>query len=358
MSSFHGTIAPMNKEDLQLSSYDYDLPKEQIASRPVEGRHHSRLLVYNCKTDSVTHHQFNELINFLPSQTTLVLNQSKVFPCRLKGHKDSGGSVEVFFLTVEANDDGNYRALVKANGKKRIGDHYQFANNLKIEIIDNVDGEFLIKPSLSGYDLINYLNANALVPIPPYIRGGESDEQDKKDYQTVFANELGSVAAPTAGLHFSDELLSQIKEAGHDIAKVTLHVGLGTFAPVKVDNLEDHKMHSENYYVDSENFKKITSAKKRIAVGTTSLRTLETIWKNGVENYTPGEMKDTDIFLHPGVDVKSIDGLVTNFHLPKSTLLMLVSALIGREKTLELYKIAVENKYRFFSYGDAMLILR
>lgn len=348
----------MNKDDLRIAAYDYELPKEQIASRPVAGRHHSRLLVYNCRDGSVSHHHFNELINFLPEETTLVLNQSKVFPCRLKGHKDSGGSVEVFFLSVEADQNGNYRALVKANGKKRIGDHYQFANGLRIEIIDNVDGEFIIKPSLNGNALIDYLNANALVPIPPYIRGGESDEQDKSDYQTVFANELGSVAAPTAGLHFTDELLTQIRERGHDIAKVTLHVGLGTFAPVKVDNLADHTMHSENYCVDKDNFEKIKNAKKRIAVGTTSLRTLETIWQSGVDNYTPGEMKDTSIFLHPGVDVKSIDGLVTNFHLPKSTLLMLVSALIGREKTLELYKIAVDEGYRFFSYGDAMLILR
>ena len=240
---------------MKLSSYDYELPKEQIATRPVSGRHHSRLLVYNCKDDSISHHQFSDLPSFLPNESTLVLNQSKVFPCRLKGHKKSGGTVEVFFLTVEANEKGSYRALVKANGKKRIGDIYEFENQLEIEIIDNVDGEFLIKPSLNGSELIDYLNANALVPIPPYIRGGESDEQDKSDYQTVFANELGSVAAPTAGLHFSDELLSQINEAGHDIAKVTLHVGLGTFAPVKVDNLEEHKMHSESYFVDKENYK-------------------------------------------------------------------------------------------------------
>ncbi|MFG1524596.1 tRNA preQ1(34) S-adenosylmethionine ribosyltransferase-isomerase QueA [Halobacteriovorax sp. RZ-3] len=348
----------LNNVDLQLSSYDYDLPKEQIAERPIEGRHHSRLLVYNCETDTISHHKFNELINFLPSETTLVLNQSKVFPCRLKGHKESGGNAEVFFLTVEPNEAGYYRALVKARGKKKAGDKYIFANGLTISIVDNIEGEFLIAPSIVGNDLIDYLNANALVPIPPYIRGGESDDQDKKDYQTVFANELGSVAAPTAGLHFSDELLEQIKGQGHDIAKVTLHVGLGTFAPVKVDNLEDHKMHSENYFVDKVNFEKIKNAKKRFAVGTTSLRTLETIWQNGVEDYTPGEMKDTSIFLHPGVDVKSIDGLVTNFHLPKSTLLMLVSALIGREKTLEIYNIAVKEGYRFFSYGDAMLILR
>lgn len=348
----------INKEDLQLSAYDYYLPKELIATRPVEGRHYSRLLVYNCQTDTISHHTFNELVNFLPEETTLVLNQSKVFPCRLKGKKDTGGCVEVFFLTVEPNEEGHYRALVKANGKKRDGDIYLFEDNLRIEIVGNVDGEFLIRPSLIGNELIDFLNAHALVPIPPYIRGGESDEQDKKDYQTVFANELGSVAAPTAGLHFTDELLTKIKNQGHDIAKVTLHVGLGTFAPVKVDNLEDHKMHSENYCIDQSNFEKIKQAKKRFAVGTTSLRTLETIWQSGVDNYIPGELKDTSIFLHPGVDVESIDGLITNFHLPKSTLLMLVSALIGREKTLELYDIAVKEEYRFFSYGDAMLILR
>jgi S-adenosylmethionine:tRNA ribosyltransferase-isomerase len=346
----------MTEQDLLLTSYDYDLPANLIADRPAAGRSGSRLLVYNVKTDEVIHSKFDDIHKFLPHNSVLVLNQSKVFPCRLLGQKLSGGKVEVFLLSAIANENGHYRALIKSNGKKKEGDRYLFADNMEMTLELIKDGHFYLRSNLS--DLTSYLEKHAKIPIPPYIRGGESDEQDKLDYQTVFAKHVGSVAAPTAGLHFTQEVFEKLKANGIVQTMVTLHVGLGTFAPVKTNNIKEHEMHTEEYFVEKDQWDKIVSAKKRIAVGTTSLRTIESIWKKGTESFTPDEVYDTNIFLHPGVEVKSIDALVTNFHLPKSTLLMLVSSLIGREKTLELYKIAVENEYRFFSYGDAMLILR
>ncbi|OIQ17574.1 MAG: tRNA preQ1(34) S-adenosylmethionine ribosyltransferase-isomerase QueA [Bacteriovorax sp. MedPE-SWde] len=347
----------MQKSDFFLSSYDYDLPQELIASRPAEGRINSKLLIYNSKTDEVIHAHFYDLVKYLPHDALLVLNQSKVFPCRLNGKKPSGGKVEVFFLTATADNEGFYRVLIKSNGKKKIGDTYLFEGDLTVTISDIREGHFYVSVNIT--DLISYLDQYASIPIPPYIRGGESDDQDKLDYQTVFAKNIGSVAAPTAGLHFTQEIFDQLKnDCGIDRAQVTLHVGLGTFAPVKTDDIREHDMHSESYFVESDQWKKIIAAKKKIAVGTTSLRTLESIWQMGTDKLQTDSVYDTNIFLHPGVDIQSIDALITNFHLPKSTLLMLVSSLIGREKTLELYKIAVENEYRFFSYGDAMLILR
>lgn len=347
----------MQKEDFLLSSYDYDLPPELIADRPAKDRINSRLLVYNAQTDEVIHANFYELAKYMPKDSLLVLNQSKVFPCRLNGKKESGGKVEVFFLTAFADEAGLYRVLIKSNGKKRVGDTYFFKDDLQIRVEKIEAGHFYVSANREA--LIDYLEEYASIPIPPYIRGGESDERDKSDYQTVFAKQVGSVAAPTAGLHFTQEIFNELKQkCGVERAQVTLHVGLGTFAPVKTDDIREHEMHSESYFVESEQWEKIFAAKSRVAVGTTSLRTLESIWKMGVDELQCDSVYDTNIFLHPGVDVQSIDALITNFHLPKSTLLMLVSSLIGREKTLELYRIAVENKYRFFSYGDAMLILR
>jgi S-adenosylmethionine:tRNA ribosyltransferase-isomerase len=235
---------------------------------------------------------------------------------------------------------------------------FSFTGTLMVEVKEIYeDGTFGVSAELPiGFsDLLSFLEVHALIPIPPYIRKGESDADDKKNYQTVYSKHMGSVAAPTAGLHFTKELLTKLKINNIDQAFVTLHVGLGTFKPVTVDHLKDHVMHSEEYFVDEENLKKIKSAKNIFAVGTTSLRVLESSYKKDI---SANIHYKTQIFLHPGVDVQSVSGLITNFHLPESTLLMLVSALIGREKTMELYKIAVEEKYRFFSYGDAMLILR
>lgn len=343
--------------DFELSSYHFELPRELIADRPVPDRHSSKLMVYKEETGEIIHSTYSEITRFLPLHSTLVFNRSKVFPCRLIGHKPSGGEAEVFVLSLLHENDV-YPAMVRASGKRKVGDEFVFGE-LKAQIVELRGGTFGVKFNLPHQELIQTLESIGKIPIPPYIRGGESDEEDKRNYQTVYAAETGSVAAPTAGLHFSEELLQKIKGQGHDIATVTLHVGAGTFAPVKAENILEHKMHEEFFTIDRENLSLIQNAKFRVAVGTTTLRTLESSWKNGnVQFENPGELKSTAIFLHPGKQVHSIDAMVTNFHLPESSLLMLVSSLIGRKKTLELYKIAIENKYRFFSYGDGMLILR
>jgi S-adenosylmethionine:tRNA ribosyltransferase-isomerase len=350
----------ISSEDLFLRSYHYDLPPELIAQRPIDGtaRHESRLLVYNAQTQTVTHDYFYNLPNYLPEESLIVFNQSKVFPSRLLGNKKSGGKAELFFLSHEKNSNNFYPCLLKTRSKKSIGDQFIFPENLLVEVAElHSDGTFGVKLSLpEGFpNLLTYLEKNALIPIPPYIRKGESDDEDKKNYQTVYSKDTGSVAAPTAGLHFTNELLAKLKVHKIEQAYVTLHVGLGTFKPVTVDHLKDHVMHSEEYFVDQANLDKINFNKKIFAVGTTSLRVLESSYGSDIK---AEQHYKTQIFLHPGVEVKSVSGLITNFHLPESTLLMLVSALIGREKTLELYEIAVREKYRFFSYGDAMLILR
>lgn len=344
--------------DLHLNSYDFNLPPELIAERPVPDRHSSRLLVYDEATDQVTHSHYHQIAEFLPQSSTLIFNRSKVFPCRLIGHKPSGGEAEVFILGLLAIK-GAYPCMIRASGKRKVGDEFYFGE-LKARLVEVTgDGTFLVKFNCDGPELIAKLEQIGKIPIPPYIRGGESDEEDKKSYQTVYAQETGSVAAPTAGLHFSEELLSKLNSLGHQLATVTLHVGAGTFAPVKSENILEHKMHEEFYQIDHENLKLIKDAKFRVAVGTTSLRTLESCWTQGGIDFSLDQgMRPTSIFLHPGKTVHSIDALVTNFHLPKSTLLMLISSLIGREKVLELYQIAIQHKYRFFSYGDGMLILR
>ncbi|MFT6633523.1 MAG: S-adenosylmethionine:tRNA ribosyltransferase-isomerase [Bacteriovoracaceae bacterium] len=347
-----------NNIDLLAESYNYELDASFIADRPVAGRHNSKLLVYKVATNEIIHSNFKNLSEFLNAEHLLVLNQSKVFPCRLLGEKSSGGKVEVFLLSLIDNS-GIYPAMIRANGKKRIGDEYRFGE-LIAKIVDRSDeGDFLISFNKDANQLLEYLEKLAQIPIPPYIRDGKADEQDLVDYQTVYAAELGSVAAPTAGLHFTDELFKNLLDKGIDKSFVTLHVGAGTFKPVSATDLSEHKMHSEFYNIDLENLAKINSGKKRIAVGTTSLRTLESTYIDGKIQLPEGDgPHSTDIFLHPGKEINSIDGLITNFHLPKSTLLMLVSTLIGREKALEIYEIAKLNDYRFFSYGDSMLILR
>lgn len=344
--------------DLLLENYDFHLPSELIADRPVEDRHSSRLLVYDENTDTITHSSYREIGRFLRPESTLVFNRSKVFPCRLIGQKPSGGECEVFILTL-IDEKGLYPGLVRASGKRKVGDEFIFGTlKSRIEEVPG-DGTFKLSFNVSHSMLLEYLEAFGKIPIPPYIRGGESDDQDKKQYQTVYAKEVGSVAAPTAGLHFSNELLESLKSQGHKLATVTLHVGAGTFAPVKSENILDHKMHEELFTIDQENLKVIQAAKFRVAVGTTSLRTLESSWKDGnVQFPEDKEFKATSIFLHPGKEVHSIDAMITNFHLPKSSLIMLVSALIGREKTLQIYQEAINQRYRFFSYGDGMLILR
>ncbi len=344
--------------DFELKSYDFDLPQELIAERPVPDRHSSKLLVYDEAQDLITHSTYEQIGDFLPSASTLVFNRSRVFPCRLIGHKNSGGEAEVFVLSL-LHQQGLYPCMLRASGKRKVGDEFNFGRvKATLETVCG-DGTFLVRFNLPHEELLTQLEIIGKIPIPPYIRGGESDELDKKTYQTVYARETGSVAAPTAGLHFSQSLLDKLNQQGHSLASVTLHVGAGTFAPVKAANILEHKMHEEFFAIDQENLKKIKEAKRLVAVGTTSLRTLESSWaEKGIEFDLNGGLKSTSIFLHPGRPVHSIDALVTNFHLPKSSLLMLVSSLIGREKVLELYQHAIEKRYRFFSYGDGMLILR
>jgi S-adenosylmethionine:tRNA ribosyltransferase-isomerase len=345
-------------DDFKLSSYDYDLPEDLIASRPVPDRHSSRLLVYDEAKDEVIHSTFKEIGKFLPPHSTLIFNRSKVFPCRLLGKKKTGGEAEIFILSL-THENASYPCLIRTTGRKKVGDHFDFGNlKAKIERV-NDNSTFQVSFNATVEEFPSILEQVGKVPIPPYIRDGESDEEDKKTYQTIYAKEVGSVAAPTAGLHFSEQLLSDLQKQGHDLASVTLHVGMGTFAKVKTENILEHVMHEELFTIDAENLKKIQNAKYRVGVGTTTLRTLESSWKNGNVQFDPTQgFAATSIFLHPGVNVHSINALVTNFHLPKSTLLMLISSLIGREKVLALYKIAIQERYRFFSYGDGMLILR
>jgi len=343
--------------DFDLKNYGFDLPTELIADRPVPDRHSSRLMVYDEATDRVTHASFADLPQFLPPESTLVFNRSKVFPCRLKGEKITGGKVEIFLLSLMAKDE-LFPCFLKASGVRKVGEVYRVGVH-EIELKKVVgDGTFLVSLKLKEKNLEDFLAEFGKIPIPPYIRGGESDEADVKSYQTTFAKELGSVAAPTAGLHFSETLLSELIKKNHRLSYVTLHVGAGTFSPIKTSSILDHKMHEEIFFVDENELEKINAAHYRVAVGTTTLRVLESCCASGQIQAPEGEFGQTSIFLHPGKSVHSINALVTNFHLPESSLIILVSALIGREKTLELYRLAVEKKYRFFSYGDGMIILR
>lgn len=343
-----------NDLDFSLKAYDYELPPELIAERPAPGRQSSRLLVCNSTTHS--HQHFVDLPELLPAGATLVLNRSKVFPCRLLGHKLSGGEAEMFILSLKARE-GLYQVLLKASGKRKVGEVFVF-QQLKFTLQElGAEGTFWIKPHLLEAAFLNFLERHADIPIPPYIRQGKSDAQDKSDYQTIYAQESGSVAAPTAGLHFTEEIFQRLRDKGVTIAYVTLHVGLGTFRPVKSEDIRGHKMHAEAFTIAPEDVAKIKAAKEIYAVGTTSLRVLESCQRAG--SYPEaGEWRETDIFLYPGQEVTSIQGLITNFHLPQSSLIMLVSTLLGRERTLALYQEAIKERYRFFSYGDAMLIRR
>ena len=351
MKLFNPNIDP---SDLELSSYHYDLPEELIAQRPAK---ESRLLVYNLSTNQVIHDYFKNIGSYLPPESLLVFNRSKVFPSRLLGKKGSGGKAELFLLSTESKN-GIYPALIKTTSKKKLGDQLTFDSNLIATLKEiNSDGTFGV--SFNREDITNFFETHAKIPIPPYIRNGESDELDRLNYQTSYAKELGSVAAPTAGLHFTSELLASLADQKIQTAFVTLHVGLGTFKPVTASSVLDHEMHSENFFFDEQNNQLIAGARakkqKIFAVGTTTLRVLESSFE---KNLNPDTVYSTNIFLHPGININSVDGLVTNFHLPKSSLLMLVSSMIGRKKALELYSIAITERYRFFSYGDGMLIIR
>lgn len=338
-----------------INYYDYDLPEELIAQSPLEDRSSSKLLLLDKNTGKIKDETFKNIINYLHSGDTLVLNDTKVMPARLIGTKEETGAVIEILLLKDMGSD-IWEVLSRPQKRLHKGDIVTFGEGqLKIEVIEKLnDGITHVKLIYNGilYEILDKLGT---MPLPPYIH---EKLVDQSRYQTVYAKNVGSAAAPTAGLHFTKELLERIKEKGVEILYVTLHVGLGTFRPVAEENVLDHEMHSELYMVTKEVADKLNKAKKEkrriIAVGTTSTRTLESnITKYGCFKETTEE---TNIFIYPGYKFKGIDALITNFHLPKSTLVMLVSALAGRDSILNAYKYAVNNKYRFFSFGDAMFI--
>ena len=341
---------------MNVNDFDFHLPKELIAQTPLEDRTGSRLLVLDKETGEVEHRQFPHLLDELEQGDILVLNDTRVLPARLMGVKeDTGAAIEVLLLKENGKDE--WETLVKPAKRIKVGNVVSFGDGLlKAECTEILEqGGRLFKFTYEGifYELLDKLGK---MPLPPYITE-TLDNQDR--YQTVFAKERGSAAAPTAGLHFTDELLDQLRDKGVEIAFITLHVGLGTFRPVSVDTITDHAMHSEYYSVTDDTAKAINSVKERggrvIAVGTTSARTLETIGSENAGKIIPSSGW-TSIFIYPGYEFSILDGLLTNFHLPKSTLLMLVSALTTREHILGAYNSAIEENYRFFSFGDAMFI--
>ena len=340
----------MRKED-----FNFDLPEELIAQDPLEDRSSSRLLVLDKETGKTEHHVFREIIEYLEAGDCLVINDTKVIPARLIGSKiGTDAKIEVLLLKRKENDV--WETLVKPGKKAKIGTRISFGDGLLVgEVVDIVEeGNRLIHFEYEGI-FEEILDRLGQMPLPPYIT---HQLEDKNRYQTVYAKHSGSAAAPTAGLHFTPELLKKIEEKGVQIARVTLHVGLGTFRPVKVDNILEHHMHSEFYQIEEEAAEKINTAKangKRvIAVGTTSCRTIESAAK---EDGTIAPVSGwTDIFIYPGYQFKVLDCLITNFHLPESTLVMLVSALAGREHVLNAYEEAIKERYRFFSFGDAMFV--
>ena len=375
---------------MHINDFDYNLPEELIAQFPADKRDHSKLMVVDRSTGSVEHRHFYDILEYLKAGDCLVLNNSRVIPARIFGVKAATGA-RVEFLLIKRKDGDRWETMVRPGKKIKKGDVILFgidadryisecdhkggnmkspvmqeieeAAPLKAEVLDyGDDGTRIVEFSYKGI-FLEILEKLGKMPLPPYI-GRESVLEDKERYQTVYSKENGSVAAPTAGLHFTEELLAKAKEMGVKIAYVTLHVGIGTFRPVKCDNIEDHQMHFEEYSIDEENAEIINSVIKAggriISVGTTSTRTVESaaVFDDELGRFiVPAKSDSTGIFIYPGYKFKIIDSLITNFHLPKSTLLMLISALYSREDILRAYDIAVKEKYRFFSYGDAMLII-
>ncbi|NLY66096.1 MAG: tRNA preQ1(34) S-adenosylmethionine ribosyltransferase-isomerase QueA [Tissierellia bacterium] len=340
---------------MKTSDFYYELPEELIAQHPIKNREESRLLILDKETGNIEHKKFKDIINYLNEGDCLVLNDTKVIPARLFGNRE-GKDEKIEFLLLK-NIEGNlWETLVKPGKKVRPGGKIVFGDGLLVANVLSIEegGTRIVEFHYDGI-FEEVLDRLGEMPLPPYIK---EKLEDKERYQTVYAKHEGSAAAPTAGLHFTKELLSSIEEKKVNLAYLTLHVGLGTFRPVKVENIEEHHMHSEYYELNEEAAEKINLAKKNggriIAVGTTSVRTLETIATQ--EGKIVPKKGWTDIFIYPGYEFKAVDCLITNFHLPESTLLMLVSAFAGREKILNAYKIAVENRYRFFSFGDAMFI--
>lgn len=339
---------------MRTEDFDYDLPQELIAQHPAEKRDYSRLMVLDKKTGAIEHKHFYEIIDYLIPGDVLVVNNTKVIPARLYGTKKDGtAQIEVLLLKETANKD-EWEVLVHPGKRAKVGTEIIFGDGrLRAEVVGNTDAGRIVRFYYDGI-FNEILDELGTMPLPPYITEYEGDQSR---YQTVYAKFSGSAAAPTAGLHFTEELLEKIKAKGIEVVEVLLHVGLGTFRPVQVEDVTKHQMHREFYSVSEEAAKRINLAKAEgrrvISVGTTSTRTLESAWHDGKLCAESGE---TGIFIYPGYEFKVIDGLITNFHLPKSTLIMLVSALASKEIILNAYNVAVEEKYRFFSFGDAMFI--
>lgn len=340
---------------MKVSDFDYELPEELIAQTPYDKRDEARLMVLNRENETIENKVFKDVIDYLEPGDCLVINNTKVLPARLYGVKDTGAKVE--FLLLKRLEKDFWEVMVRPGNKLRPGTRVSFGDGiLKAEILDVLEGgNRKVKFEYDGI-FNEILDKIGLMPLPPYIK---ERLKDKDKYQTVYAKYEGSSAAPTAGLHFTEELLEEIRKKGIEIANVTLHVGIGTFRPVKVENVEDHSMHSEHYYIKSEDAEKINKAKREnhkiVAVGTTSCRVLESVSdENGFVKEVEG---DTSIFIYPGYKFKCIDSLITNFHLPESTLIMLVSSLAGKDFIMRAYNQAVKEKYKFFSFGDAMIII-
>ena len=347
----------MNKNNVDLlntKSYFYDLPEELIAQTPAEPRDSSRLLVCHKDSDLIEHKRFRDIIDYLHEGDVLVVNNTKVLPARLYGKKETGAGIEV--LLLKRIDISTWECLAKPGKRLKKGTEIIFSDELKAVVLDNTEfGGKLINFIFDGVfeDIINKIG---VMPLPPYIK---EQYKDKSRYQTVYNKISGSSAAPTAGLHFTKELMDNIREKGVTIVEVLLHVGLGTFRPVEAENILEHRMHSEYIELSEENAEILNKAKtdgrRIIAVGTTSIRVLESA--SNENGFLVPCKKETDIFIYPGYKFKVVDAVITNFHLPESTLIMLVSAFLGYDKTMKMYNLAVNEKYRFFSFGDAMLIL-
>ena len=338
-------------DPLKTSSYDYNLPKELIATHPVSPADSARLLVYNRTTNTITHTTFKHLMDFLPNELSVFLNDTKVIKARIFGTKETGGKIELLLNKPLFMD----RYLVMIGGKVRVGTQLFFDENLMAEVLEvNEDGSRIVKFSqndkkLDFLELVDILNKIGHLPLPPYMNRSD-EKEDEKDYQTLFAKNYGAVAAPTASLHFTPELLEKIN-AKYSVNYLTLHVGAGTFKPVDVDDILNHPMHSEYFEIGIDAKKALDNAQKVLAVGTTVTRTVEYYART---NKIQGEC---DLFLNPANKPIKVDYLLTNFHLPKSTLIMLVASFVGLEKTLEIYHEAIKENYRFYSYGDGMLII-
>ncbi len=361
------TLARLHGKELiavfLLTDYKYDLPEELIAQKPAPRRDRSRLLCLNRNTGELSHHRFCDLCDLLSPSDVLVINNTEVIPGRLIGKKDTGGKAELLILDYgngreRQEPDREMKCLIKSSKRPKPGASLFFDQGLKAEVTGFQDGIHTVKFSCNGdFDSLLYQIGN--IPLPPYIkRDTDPPCDDKTAYQTVYASEKGAIAAPTAGLHFSEDILGKIRAKGISIVEITLHVGYGTFLPVRVSDIRDHQMHSEWYSVPERSAEIINHAKadgnRVVAVGTTCVRTLEYASdESGHLNPGPG---NCDLFIYPGYRFRMADAMITNFHLPESTLLMLVSAFAGREKILEAYKEAVREKYRFFSYGDAMFV--